>query len=918
MRWDACKHLEGATERVRFDKLGPVIRMNESDPPVFSIFKSQGTETPSPVPIGMPVLSSSPGTPALFHLIKSWLQDCDQHHDACKLTPTQQEAPRITAVSDNKDDLEATMFRGIQSRRASTLPTRLIRLNGTGARLYETKPADKTEEFRYIALSHPWGDATEQKPHFCTTVANKAEHLKSIDFGKLPDTFKDAIITARGLGVAYLWIDSICIVQGPDGDFDSESKRMENVFSSAHCVIAASRATGQWDGFLKDRAKSAHNEYVVLQDSSKRSIYVSRFVDDFNKHVLEGTLTQRGWVLQERALARRTVYFTDQQIYWECGDGVRCETFTKMKNQLAAFLGDPNFPEVAIRSFDSQQQTSRGQRILYFQDLYKTYARLNFTHWEDRAVALNGLEQRLIRGFNCRGGFGILDDSTRWGPSHRSLLHRSLLWHRAVDGDSLREIPFPPHRQKVPTWSWMAFKGAIDYLSVPFDAVDWEEDDLKSPWKANETRSDGYIETQDIITIGRQLVAKPDSRQDVELFLNTPRQSQPIFSNYLCVVVESQNGAVDDGLLGKDVSRLFSLSSSPSLDPFAALCSQTATLEQYPLASSIKQNIPIYNLAPFDTLTDEQRSALQDEWYRVLLRGPGVFVTAGLFRDKDLLDSVTKTFGNIIEKEKQTATTHGDHFAAPGRMIYYSNPYLGLISRAWLGPGYRITAQVNNVKPGAAPQVSHRDYHLGFMSAEACAQIPRAMQVASQCLTLQGAVAHVDVPLESGPTRLLPFSQAFTEGYMSYRLPEFIDFFLENYVALPLEKGDGLFFNPALFHAAGENKSADINRLANLLQISSAFGKPMEAINALPIVESCWDDAVRLYKEKGLSDEVKSLIAAIGEGYAFPTNLDRNPPRADNMAPESEQDVILNGLLTGQSKDQVVGAMEEYRLRSEA
>lgn len=390
---------------------------------------------------------------------------------------------------------------------------------------------------------------------------------------------------------------------------------------------------------------------------------------------------------------------------------------------------------------------------------------------------------------------------------------------------------------------------------------------------------------------------------------------------------------------GSPEPRLYSKSqaSIPSVQEFADLCSQIATLEQYPLATSIQENIPIYHLPEFSALTPEGHEALQDEWYQVLLTGPGVFVTKNLFRDEPLLDKVTSVFHAIIEEEKKTSTTHGDHFAGAGKndriwnsfskhgladpasfLRYYSNPWLALICQAWLGPGYRITAQVNNVKPGAAPQVCHRDYHLGFMSAESCAQYPRGMQVASQFLTLQGAVAHVDVPLESGPTRLLPYSQKFKAGYMAYRVPDFNEYFLKNYVALPLDKGDGLFFNPALFHAAGENKSSNINRLANLLQISSAFGKPMETIDAMPLVENTWDDLSSMYKENGLSVEVKSFIAAIGEGYPFPTNLDRNPPRADNMAPESEQDVILKSLGEGCSRDEVLEALKKYRADTRA
>jgi ectoine hydroxylase-related dioxygenase (phytanoyl-CoA dioxygenase family) len=327
---------------------------------------------------------------------------------------------------------------------------------------------------------------------------------------------------------------------------------------------------------------------------------------------------------------------------------------------------------------------------------------------------------------------------------------------------------------------------------------------------------------------------------------------------------------------------------------------------------------------------------LQNEWYQLLLRGPGVFAVSGLFPEKGTIDDATKAFMDIIRKEKQESNGHGDHFAGAGQndriwnsfgkhciaspdtfLKYYSNPYLDLISRAWLGPGYRLTAQVNNVKPGGEAQVCHRDYHLGFMNGDSASQYPQAMHVASQLLTLQGAVAHMDVPLESGPTRILPFSQMFTEGFMAYRKPDFCEYFLKNYVSLPMKKGDGLFFNPALFHAAGSNISTN-ERMANLLQISSAFGKPMEFVDTLAMATACWDGMISKFKKEGDSSEVKTLVANLGEGYPFPTNLDRNPPKSDSMAPESEQGVLWNCLRDFKSRDEMLEILAAFRSRQAA
>ena len=235
---------------------------------------------------------------------------------------------------------------------------------------------------------------------------------------------------------------------------------------------------------------------------------------------------------------------------------------------------------------------------------------------------------------------------------------------------------------------------------------------------------------------------------------------------------------------------------------------------------------------------------------------------------------------------------------------------------AWLGPAYQITAQVNLVQPGGQPQVSHRDYHLGFQTAESCANYPKTMHLASQFLTLQGGVAHSDIPLESGPTRFLPFSQMFEEGFMAYRLPQFQAYFDEHWISLPLQMGDAVFFNPALFHAAGENRTSDVHRSVNLLQVSSAFGKTMEKIDTLTIIDRCYDVLREKYEDEGMSLEVQAAIAAIADGYPFPTNLDRRPPAPGGMAPESEADVLRTALQDPIPREEVFRRLDALRAGS--
>ncbi|KAI1262704.1 heterokaryon incompatibility protein-domain-containing protein [Xylariaceae sp. FL1019] len=351
------------------------------------------------------------------------------------------------------------------------MPTRLLDVGVDEDNLVRLYEPSAGEDGEYIALSHPWG----RGPHLVTDKDNLERFKRNgIKMSIPPGTFRDAVITTRELGKRYLWIDSLCIVQGPGGDFEAQAGRMETVFSSAYCVLAATQAHNQRDGFLQSRTE---RDYVTLRTRNNAgTFYVCENIDDFNGDVLEGHLNRRGWVLQEHALARRTIFFAGKQTYYECGDGVRCETLTKVTNNLAAFLGDPSFPDIIMSA-------TQGEKIVRFQNLYKTYSGLGFTNDEDRAVAMSGIQSRLLRAFGTQGGYGIFDEVQK-DTSGGGLLRRSLLWH-CPSGKELTRIRYTrdPRLSGVPSWSWMAYKGAIDYLHPEFGHIDWA--DVQSPWSSS-------------------------------------------------------------------------------------------------------------------------------------------------------------------------------------------------------------------------------------------------------------------------------------------------------------------------------------------------------------------------------------------------------------------------------------------------
>ncbi|KAK3349549.1 heterokaryon incompatibility protein-domain-containing protein [Lasiosphaeria hispida] len=371
-------------------------------------------------------------SPAYFELLLEWLRDCDINHEdiGCHMRSRESWLPtRIIDVGD-KNEAEGGILRLVHTRMWWW------------------------SRSRYVALSHRWGRrSSKDNARNCTLISNLEDHCQSIKFDELGRTFQDAITVTRQLGQRYLWIDSLCIVQDDKDDCNREIKCMEQVFASAYCVIAAASAEGTDAGFLGPRPPN--QSVSVLTSSSETPLYICQSIDDFRGEVEGAGLSRRGWVLQERALARRTIFFGSGQTYWECGVGIRSEGMAFLTNQAASFLGDPRFPEMVTRgNLEDQRQV--------FQTVFKMYSNLELTYATDRPRAIAGIERRLASVMGSSVAFGVFSGS--------GCLHHSLLWRRV--GDTLLQ-QINSSTFFVPTWSWMAFDGAIDYLDVAPAGVIW-------------------------------------------------------------------------------------------------------------------------------------------------------------------------------------------------------------------------------------------------------------------------------------------------------------------------------------------------------------------------------------------------------------------------------------------------------------
>lgn len=365
---------------------------------------------------------------------------------------------------------------------------------------------------------------------------------------------------------------------------------------------------------------------------------------------------------------------------------------------------------------------------------------------------------------------------------------------------------------------------------------------------------------------------------------------------------------------------------------FAAVVDQTTDLTDYPHAAEIEQRVLLYDAASLHEATrdPQDREGVESELIRAFTDGPGVVVFRGAFADLSVVDRVSDAFDAIIALERARGGGRSDHFAKAGAndrvwnaleklalrdpeafVDYYANDVLALVATAWLGPSYQMTSQVNVVRPGGIAQDPHRDFHLGFLSDEVAARYPAHVHALSPVLTLQGAVAHSDMPVESGPTMYLPYSHQYGPGYLAWRRPEFREFFRTRNVQLPLAKGDAAFFNPALFHGAGSNVSADVQRMANLLQVSSAFGRAMETVDRIKTTKAIYP-VLRARKAAGAAPPfLTNALSCSADGYPFPTNLDLDP-NVGGLTPLSQIELVQQALVDGWDTDRVVAELDAY------
>ncbi|KAK7720881.1 hypothetical protein SLS63_009664 [Diaporthe eres] len=300
----------------------------------------------------------------------------------------------------------------IASEPLKSLPTRVVDLG-------ESDDPDQIRLFhsrgsigQYMTLSHRWG-SNSLFHSVKLTKDNLDGYCRAIPYSALTKTFKDAFKICQNLGFRYIWVDALCIIQDDEADWEREAMRMGDIFEGSECTIAAVDsldARGETDHglFMPRHGPRTSIDVPCLEDiNTEQDIRLENIRRRFDLAVEGSRWSERGWVFQEKALSRRMVYYTKDQLFWTCTEACHDEQNTEYEfssqRKTVLMLGCKSpedelssEKEAPLASLRTSVRTAWGSSMnTSFQEVFENYSRSKFTHWSDRTVAINSLFSRI-------------------------------------------------------------------------------------------------------------------------------------------------------------------------------------------------------------------------------------------------------------------------------------------------------------------------------------------------------------------------------------------------------------------------------------------------------------------------------------------------------------------------------------------
>ncbi|KAI8712842.1 HET domain-containing protein [Fusarium sp. LHS14.1] len=372
----------------------------------------------------IPIKRSMPGPENndLKELIQTeilpWIQECQSQHSNC-------------ATSE-----------------AIIVPTRLIDVGADGDKMVKLVKTDQKDlSIEFLTLSYCWGKGTGNGKAR-TTWGNLQSRLNGMLIKDLPATIQDAITITRLMGIKYLWVDAMCIVQpnGPNdqGDWATEAGRMGDYYAGSLCCIAASCANASTEGFLRPRAFGRYELQTALfpfTEENKQGCLWTEFrptlengpFSERKKH----PLMVRGWCLQERVLSRRVLHWTWAGLFKECRS-----TRPVIEGQRLLERRDSS-DKPHLLSQSKSDALCKG-----WCEMVHDYSKMRLSYATDRMAAIWGVASLLSRKHQDDYFYGVF----------RSSLAQCLLWSSA--GEPKEPFMFP-------SWSWLSNLSEIGQVDFP-------------------------------------------------------------------------------------------------------------------------------------------------------------------------------------------------------------------------------------------------------------------------------------------------------------------------------------------------------------------------------------------------------------------------------------------------------------------
>lgn len=310
------------------------------------------------------------------------------------------------------------------------LPTRVIDVDPTLSQpRLKSQQSGEPLRGQYAALSYCWGTTKAT----ITTVANIQQHLEvGLDFHSLPKTIQDAVTVTRALGLQYLWVDALCILQGADAearrDWDVESSRMATVYGDAAITIVAASANDCGGGIFRKRSLIRTAKVALDGFTNRRILSAQRqMTTDLG---FSSQYNVRGWTLQEMVLSPRALFFTPSFKYWKCPHGVVGEDCKQSK-------------------FGAVKSLTREHAQRDWHAIVQEYSRRTLTNGNDKFPALSGLANI----------YHQLNPSPYYAGIWQSSILRDLLWRTELS----ETMTAGPVSWRAPSWSWASTNDPVDY-----------------------------------------------------------------------------------------------------------------------------------------------------------------------------------------------------------------------------------------------------------------------------------------------------------------------------------------------------------------------------------------------------------------------------------------------------------------------